>query len=73
MRTPAITHLSPEQCLLSFFILEIQLASKDVFLVRSELSITTYLFLVLYRSTSLQSPSFLKKYRDLSVQVEIGE
>jgi hypothetical protein len=63
----------PEQCLLGFFILEKQLASDDMFLVRSELSITAYLFLVLYSSTSLQSISFLKIHQDLSVQVEIDE
>ncbi len=37
--------------LLGFFILEKQLASQDMFLVRSKLSITAYLFLVLYGST----------------------
>ncbi len=74
MQTPAITLWFPEQCLLGFFILEKQLASQDMFLIRSELSITAYLFLVLYRwSTCSQSLSFLKKYWDLSVQVEIGE
>ncbi len=52
--------LIPEQCLLGFFILEKQLASQAMFLVRSKLSITTNLFLVLYRSTSLQSLLFLK-------------
>jgi hypothetical protein len=31
-----------------------------MFLVKSELSITTYLFLVFYRSTTLQARSFLK-------------
>ncbi len=60
MQTPAITLCFPEQCLLGFFILEKQLASQDMFLVRSKLSVTAYLFLVLYRSTSLQSLSFLK-------------
>ncbi len=60
MQTPAITLLFPEQCLLGFFILEKQLASQDMFLIRSKLSITAYLFLVLYRSTSLQSLLFLK-------------
>ncbi len=34
-----------------------------MFLVRSELFITAYLFLVLYRSTSLQSQSFLKNIK----------
>ncbi len=38
MQTRAITLWFPEQCLLSFFILEKQLASKDMFLIRSELS-----------------------------------
>jgi hypothetical protein len=37
--------------LMGFFILENQLASQNVFLISSELSITAYLFLVLYRST----------------------
>ncbi len=46
--------------LLGFFILEKQLVSQDMFLIRSELSITVYLFLALYRSTSLQSLSCLK-------------
>ncbi len=40
-----------------FFILE---QHQDMFLVISKLSITVYLFLVLYRSTSLKSLSFLK-------------
>ncbi len=55
MQTLLITLGFPEQCLLGFFILEKQLASQNVFLVRFELFITAYLFLVLYRSTSLQS------------------
>ncbi len=62
MQTPAITLWFPEQCLLGFFIFEKQLTSQDMFLIRSELSITAYLFLVLYRSTSLQSLSFLKNF-----------
>jgi hypothetical protein len=49
--------------LLGFFILEKQLVSQDMFRVRSKLSITVYLFLVLYRSTSLQSLSFLKNIK----------
>jgi hypothetical protein len=60
MQTPGITLSFPEQCLLGFFILEKQIASQDMFLVRSELSITAYLFLVLHKSTSLQSVLFLK-------------
>ncbi len=63
MRTLAITLWFPEQCLLGFFILEKQLASQGMFLIRSKLSITAYLFLVLYRSTSLQSLSFLKNIK----------
>ncbi len=63
MQTPAITLCFPEQCVLGSFILEKQLASKDMFLIRSKLSITVYLFLVLYRSTSLQSQSFLKNIK----------
>ncbi len=47
MQTPAITLWFPEQCLLSFFILEKQLASQHMFLIRSELSITAYFYLVL--------------------------
>ncbi len=43
--------------------LEKQLASQNIFLVKSELSITTYLFLVFYESTSLQSQSFLKNIK----------
>ncbi len=54
-QTPAITLWFPEQCLLGFFILEKQLASQNAFLIRSKLFITAYLFLVLYRSTSLLS------------------
>jgi hypothetical protein len=53
--------------------LEKQLSSQCIFLIKSKLSITTYLFLVFYKSTSLWSRSFLKKYRDFSVEVEIGE
>ncbi len=60
MQTPAITLWFPEKCLLGFFLLEKQLASQDMFLERSELSITAYLFLVLYKSTSLKSLLFLK-------------
>ncbi len=37
MQTPAITLWFPEQCLLSFFILEKQLASQDMFLIKSKL------------------------------------
>jgi hypothetical protein len=42
---------------------EKKIASQDMFLVRSKLSITAYCFLVLYRSTSLQSLSYLKNIK----------
>ncbi len=76
MRTPAITLLFPK---LGFFILEKQLASQNIFLIRSEVevrliptynshaiqtfSITAYLFLALYGSTTSQSQSFLKNIK----------
>ena len=53
MQTPAIPLWFPEKWLFSFFILEKQLASQNIFLVKSELSIITYLFLVFYKSISL--------------------
>ncbi len=45
------------------FIWKKQLASQDMFLVRFKLSITAYLFLVLYRSTSLTHYRFSKIWR----------
>ncbi len=42
-----------------------------MFLVKSELSIITYLFLVFYKSTSLYSRSFLNIHGGFSVEVEI--
>ncbi len=63
MQTLAITLWFPEQCLLGVIILEKQLASQDMFLIRSELSITAYLFLVLYRFTSLKSRLCLKNVK----------
>ncbi len=63
MQTPAITLWFPEQCLLGYFILAKQLASQNVFLIRSKFSITAYLFLVFYRSTCLQSLSFLNNIK----------
>jgi hypothetical protein len=73
MQTPAIPLWFPKKWLFIFFILEKQLSSQYMFLVKSKLSITTYLFLVFYKSTSLLSRSFFKKYGDFSVEVEIGE
>ncbi len=57
---PAVPLWLPKKWLLDFFILKKQLASQNMFLVKSDLSITTYLFLVFYRSTTLQSRSFLR-------------
>ncbi len=71
MQTPAITLWFPEQSLLGFFILEKQLASQDMFFIRSKLSITAYLFLVLYRSTSLQSLSFLKNIKTFLCKLKL--
>ncbi len=51
MRTPAIPHWFPKKWLFGFFILEKRLASQYMFLVKSKLSLTTYLFLVFYKST----------------------
>ncbi len=52
--------------------LEKQLASQNIFLVKSELSITTYLFLDFYKSTSIVT-IISQKYQDLSKEVEIDE
>ncbi len=57
---PAIPLWFPKKWLFGFFILKKQLAYQNMFLAKSELSITTYLFLVFYRSTTLQSRSFLR-------------
>jgi hypothetical protein len=40
------------------------LASQSMFLIRSKLSITAYLFLALYESTALQSRWFLKNIKN---------
>ncbi len=53
MRTLAIPYWFPKKWLFGFFILEKQLPSQNIFLVKAELSLTTYLFLVFYKSTSL--------------------
>jgi hypothetical protein len=70
MQTPAITLWFLEQCLLGFFILEKQLTSQDMFLIRSELSITAYLFLVLYRSTSCHKPPRYVPYKGTYVSYD---
>ncbi len=72
-----------------FFLEKQLASSQNMFLLRCEVkvrlipmynshaiqtfSITAYLFLALYGSTTSQSQSFLKKYQELSVQLEIGE
>jgi hypothetical protein len=54
----------PEEKFVSgFFILQKQLANQGIFLMRSKLSITAHLFLALYRSTTLQSRSFLRNIK----------
>ncbi len=55
--------LISQTMLIGFLYFREQLASQDMFLIQSELSITAYLFLVLFRSTSLQSLSFLKNIK----------
>ncbi len=50
---------------LSFFILEKHLASQGMFLIRSKLSNTAYLFLALFGSTALQSWLILKNIETL--------
>jgi hypothetical protein len=59
--------------LIGFFYLVKQLASQGMFLIRSELPITAYLFLAFYGSTDLTVTIDSQKYRDPSVQVEISE
>jgi hypothetical protein len=54
------TSFSPAKTDLAVKLLMKQLARQNMFLVKSELSITAYLFLVFYRSTTLQSRLFLK-------------
>ncbi len=53
MQTLAIPHWFPKKWLFGFFILEKQLASQNIFLIKSKLSLTTYLFLVFYKTTLL--------------------
>jgi hypothetical protein len=61
MGTPAIIQLFPvdsfsEKILLGFFILQKQLASQGMFLIRSKLSITAYLFLAFYYQPIIMCP-----------------
>ncbi len=51
--TPAIPHWFPKKWLFGFFILEKQLASQNLFLVKSQLSLTTYLFLVFFSNIGI--------------------
>ncbi len=60
IENPAILLWFHKKWLFSFFIIKKHLASQNMFLIKSELSITSYLFLVFYRSTTLHSRSFLK-------------
>ncbi len=57
MQTPAITLCFPEKCLFRFSILEKQLASQNMFVIRYSLTVTIV----------------SQKYRELSLQVKIGE
>ncbi len=57
------SHFDLRKILIGFFILQKQLASQDVFLMRFEISITVYFFLALIGSTALQSRSFLKNIK----------
>ena len=67
------SHFDLEKFILGFFILQKQLASQGMFLIKSKLSITAYNFLAFYGSTDLTVTIDSQKYRDPSVQVEISE
>ncbi len=54
------TSFSPARTDLAVKLLKKQLASQNMFLVKSELAITKYLFLLFYRLTTLQSQLFLE-------------
>ncbi len=56
--------LIEEKILLGFFILQKQLASQGMFLMKSKLSVTVCFFLALYGSTALQSQSFIKNIKN---------
>ncbi len=53
MQTPAKPRWFSKKWLFGFFIFEKQLASQIIFLVKSKLSLTTYLSLLFYKSTLL--------------------
>jgi hypothetical protein len=57
MQTPAMTLCFPEKCLFPFFILEKQLTSQNMFVIRYSLTVTIV----------------SQKYRELSLQVENSE
>jgi hypothetical protein len=57
MQTPAITLCFPEKCLFHFFILEKQLASQNMFVVRYSHTVAI----------------ISQKYRELSMQVNYRE
>ncbi len=56
---------------LVFFILQKQLTNQGIFLMRSELSITVYLSLASYGSTTLQSQSFLQNLKKFLCKYKI--
>jgi hypothetical protein len=57
MQTPAITLCFPEKCLFHFFILEKQLTSQNMFVVRYSLTVVIV----------------SQKYQELSMQVKYRE
>jgi hypothetical protein len=57
MQTPAITLCFPNKCLFGFYILEKQLASQNMFVVRYSLTVMIV----------------SQKYQELSLQVKISE
>jgi hypothetical protein len=57
MQTPAITLWFPEKCLFHFLILEKQLASQNMFVVRYSLTVAIV----------------SQKYQELSMQIETNE
>ncbi len=58
------SHFDLRKILIGFLYLQKQLASQGIFLIKSKVSITAYLFLALNGSTALQSRSFLKNIKN---------
>ncbi len=63
--------LIKEKILLGFSILQKQLDNQGIFLIRSKFSVTAYLFLALYGSTTLQSRSFLRNIKNFLCKQKI--